>query len=217
MGLVVKLVAVVIVGLVGMFAARRMSMAAKAPIFDDECVSCGSRDVQSQGAAAYVCLSCGYEGGSGRAAMREQSVAERYASLSPEARLEAVTDHVRTAARILSNYNGAAVLGGVALKAVGLDGLSGDEGVDAKRSAVAHDLCAAASELELAATVAGGEIVLANGLTVDAKEIAKSLLKAQDRVFASFEMIKTAAEADKYLQAVLAGVPETTAAGSPPP
>lgn len=54
--------------------------------------------------------------------------------------------------------------------------------------------------------------MLANGLTVDAKGVATSLLKAQDRVFASFEMITTASEADTYLKAVLAGVPEASAA-----
>ncbi len=216
MGLVVKLVVFAIVGIAGAIAARRMANAAKAPIFDDECVSCGSREVQVQGEGVYVCLACGYEGGSGRAAQREQVQAERYANLSPEARLEAVTDHVRTAARILSNYNGVSTLAGVAATATGLGDLSRDEGLDAKQSAVADDLCSAAAELELAAKVAGGEVVLANGLTVDAKAVAKSLLKAQERLFSSFEMIKTAAEADTYLRSVLAGVPDTPAAATPP-
>lgn len=216
MGLVVKFVALAIVGIVGALAARRMANAAKAPISDEECVSCGSREVQVQAAGAYVCQNCGYEGGSGRAAMREQTLAERYASLSPQARLEAVTDHVRTAARILSNYNGAAAAGNAAVAVLGVDELTRDEGLDATRSTVADDLCAAASELELAATIAGGEVVLANGLRVDAKGVAKSLLKAQDRLFASVEMVTTAAEADSYLKAVLAGVPDTAAAASAP-
>lgn len=212
MGLLVKLVVFAIVGVAGALAARRMANAAKAPISDDECVSCGSREVQVQGEGAYVCLACGYEGGSGRAAMREQTQAERYASLTPEARQEAVTDHVRTAARILSNYNGAAALAGVAATAAGFGDLSRDEGVDSKQSAVADDLCAAAAELKRAAAIAGGPVVLANGLTVEANEIAASLLQAQDRLFSSFEMSKTAAEADTYLKTVLAGLPETSPA-----
>jgi len=98
-------------------------------------------------------------------------------------------------------------LAGVAATALGYGDLSRDEGLDAKQSAVADDLCAAASELKLATTIAGGEVVLANGLTVDAEKVATSLLKSQDRLFSSFEMLKIAAEADSYLKAVLAGLP----------
>ncbi|MGH1342831.1 MAG: hypothetical protein ACRBN8_14815 [Nannocystales bacterium] len=215
MGLVVKLVIFAIVGIAGAVAARRMAIAAKAPISDDECVSCGSSEVQVQGAGAYVCLACGYEGGSGRAALHEQAQAERYANLSPQARQEAVTDHIRTAARILSNYNEGVVVGNVGLAAVGLDEFSRDEGLAAARSTVAGDLCAAAAELKLAARVAGGEIVLANGLTVDAKGVAKSLLEAQEKMLASVAMISTAANADSYLQKVLAGIPDVSAASNP--
>lgn len=207
MGLWIKLVALAIVGILGTIAARRMANAAKASIPDDECVSCGSREVQVQSAGAYVCLACGYEGGSGRAAIQRDALAERYASLSPEARREAVTDHVRTAARILSDDDGTAALGGAAQMVMGSRELSRDEGFDATRSTLADDLCAAASELELAGTIAGGEVVLSNGLAVDAKGVARSLLEVQDKLLASVEMVKTGAEAGDYLKAILAGVP----------
>lgn len=205
MGLVIKVVVFAIVAAAGTVAARRLANAAKAPIPDDECVSCGSGNVEVTGAGAYVCLACGYEGGSGRAAMHQQAQAERYAELSPAARLEAVTDHVRTAARILSNYDGKVAMGRVAVEAAGLGDLSNDEGFEASPESIAHDLCAAAGELQLAATVAGGEVKLANGLTVDTAGVSKSLLEAQDKLIASVAMHSTAAEAYEYLQAVLAG------------
>ncbi len=207
MGLVVKLVAFAVVGIAGAIAARRMAKAAKAPIFDDECVSCGSREVQVQGEGAYVCLACGYEGGSGRAAMRKQTLAGRYASLSPQEKLEAATEHIRCASRILSNYDGMVASGAATVAAAAYEEFSEDPEFDPTRSTVADDLCAAAAELELAATIAGDEIVLASGLTVDATGLAKALLESQDKFFASAEMITAAAEADTYLRTALVGVP----------
>ena len=208
MGLVVKLVMLAIVGVAGAIAARRMANAAKAPISDEECVSCGSRDVQVQGAGVYLCLTCGYEGGSGRAAMREQTQAERYASLSPQARLEAVTEHVRCATRILSSFGGRVAAGGSTISTAAYEAFAEDPGVDPTRSTVADDICAAATELKLAATIAGDEVVLAGGVPVDARGLANALLESQEKVFASAEMITAAAEAETYLRAALARVPE---------
>jgi ribosomal protein L37AE/L43A len=205
MGLVIKVVVFAVVAVAGTVAARRLANAARAPISDDECVSCGSSNVEVAGAGAYVCLACGYEGGSGRAAMHQQAQADRYADLSPADRVEAVTDRVRTAARILSNYDGKVAMGMVAATALGLEDLSNDEGFDASAESIAHDLSAAAAELQLAATIAGGEVKLANGFTVDTEGVSKSLLEAQDGLIASVAMRTTAAKAYGYLQEVLAG------------
>jgi len=205
-GLLIKVVVLAVVGIAGAVAARRIANAAKEPISDDECVSCGSTNVEVMSPGAYVCLACGYEGGSGQAAVRQKAQAERYAELSPEARLEAVTDHVRTASRILSNYDGKTALADAAVTALGYGDLSDDEGLGATRSTIADDLCSAAAELQLASTVAGGEVRLANGLTVDTDGVSKSLLDAQDGLGASIGMHTTAAEAYAYLQAVLAGI-----------
>lgn len=205
MGLVVKLVILGIVLAFGAITARKMARAAKEPIFDDQCVSCGSGNVQVQGPGAYVCMACGYEGGSGRAAMNQQKQAERYVELAPDARLGLVTDHVRTALRILADvkpHGAVDVAAGVASE---LDLLSGAEGYDASVAGVASALSQAATELRTAQAIAGGPIVLANGMAVDAHGVERSLLGAQDSPNAMAAMKMTAQNASGYLQSVLVG------------
>lgn len=204
MVLIGKLVALLVVGAVGAVAARRMAAAAKAPISDDECVSCGSGNVRVEGPGAYVCLACGYEGGSGRAKAAAQAEVDRYADLSPEERLEAVTDHVRTAARILATYNPTIEFTSSVAQDLIYDR---DEAAvfDTDTASIAGELSAAAGELRLAETIAGGRIVLANGLSVDAQGVSASLLAAQERLLAGAAMPMTAGEAHAYLEAVLRG------------
>ena len=211
MGFAIKVVIVLIVAAGGALAARRMAAAARAPISDDECVSCGSSDVQVQGAGAYVCSACGYEGGSGRAEMARQSQADKYAALSPQERQRVVTDHVRTAARILASYSADLTASKVVQNLV-----DGDVPVfDISTSSVAGDLANAAAELRLAETVAGGPIVLANGLTVDAKGVSASLMASREGMLSIVKMQTTGAEASGYLTAVLAGLDEAGSASPP--
>ncbi len=201
MGLIIKLVIVVVVGAVGAVAARRLAAAAKAPISDDECVSCGSGDVRVEGAGIYVCLACGYEGGSGRAELAARAEADRYANLSPEERLQAITDHIQTATRILASSDPALQRSA--------DELIADRGntdvFDIDTTSLAGELSAAAAELRLAETIAGGDVVLGNGLTVDVRGVSAALLAAQQKLMAGVTMQTTAAEAHAYLHATLQG------------
>lgn len=205
MALIVKLVFAAAVLIFGTLAARRMARAAKEPIFDDQCVSCGSSNVQIQGPGAYICNVCGYEGGSGRAAMNQQKQAARYVDLAPDARLKLVTDHVRTAARILEDVTPHGIGDSVASAAADLQVMSDDGNYEASVAAVASALSAAVVELRTASTIAGGAVVLGNGMSVDTDGVATSLLAAQDNPNAMAAMKHTAQNARGYLDSVLVG------------
>ena len=56
---------------------RRLRASMTAAIDDASCVACGSTDLEVVAEGAYRCMACGYEGGSGRAALQE--AAERAA------------------------------------------------------------------------------------------------------------------------------------------
>ncbi len=60
-------------------------------------------------------------------------------------------------------------------------------------SSVAGDLANAAAELRRAETVAGGPIVLANGLTVDAKGVSASLMASREGMLSVVKMQTTGA------------------------
>lgn len=197
MTLILSVAALVVVGAVGALAARRMSAAARAPIPNNECVSCGSGNVQAQGPTTYVCLECGYEGGAGRAEQAAQAELDRYADLTAEERLDRVTEHVRTAARILASYDPTVERPEVE-----------DEQFEAAltelgpgKASIAVELSEAASELRLAQRIAGGRILLANRLVVDAEGVSAALMSVQRAA----AMETTAAQAHAYLQAVLRG------------
>ena len=71
----------------------KMQKAAKAPISDDMCVVCGSRDLIKSGPTLYTCNACGYSGGSGQRQAREKQVQEQLGKMSPaERRLSGLDD-----------------------------------------------------------------------------------------------------------------------------
>lgn len=66
----VELLAFSVVLAWALYRGYRMRKALTAELPDDRCVSCGSAELFVQGEGVYVCQSCGYEGGSQRAALQ---------------------------------------------------------------------------------------------------------------------------------------------------
>ena len=79
------LIALAVAGLV-IWRVVAMGRASRAPISNEECVACGSRDVTSLGPAVYRCGACGYEGGSGVAASLAERERAEIEAMGPEAR-----------------------------------------------------------------------------------------------------------------------------------
>jgi ribosomal protein L37AE/L43A len=80
---------VVIPGLIAaaiVYGIVRRKRAMASTIKDDVCVSCDSEDVTMQGQGAYRCNACGYEGGSGRAAIQHKAKQEALEALDPAQR-----------------------------------------------------------------------------------------------------------------------------------
>lgn len=203
MGIEIKILLGVLLGLGGMLVAGRVVRAGKEPIPDDECVSCGAA-VRPSGPGLYVCPACGYEGGSGRADQRRRELAARYEDLEPEVRAAKAAEHVQTAARILSNYAPRSAAELVASVVLDLDEVSGDERHDASATSVAADLSSAATELQTASAVAGGVVILPGGARVNAIREARILVRAQEATIASVVMRERACEVFLRLRAASA-------------
>jgi ribosomal protein L37AE/L43A len=81
----------------------KMQKAAKAPISDDACVVCGSRDLEKNGPAIYTCRACGYSGGSGQRQAHEKRVQEQLGKMTPEERKRSGLEDLRHARLILES------------------------------------------------------------------------------------------------------------------
>lgn len=84
----------------------KRSRAMRAPIGDDECVSCDSRNVTLIGPGIYRCQDCGYEGGPGIAARQAQSQAAAIEQMSPEARRSSGIQDLQEARTMLMSVAG---------------------------------------------------------------------------------------------------------------
>ncbi len=93
------------------FAALRWDKkrreALKADISDSECVSCGSKDVTELSPGAYRCNECGYEGGSGVQAAKDEAKKEKVASLSDEDKRIKALKIIAEGQRVLDAHLGA--------------------------------------------------------------------------------------------------------------
>jgi len=81
----------------------KMQKAARAPISDDVCVVCGSRDLTKNGPAMYTCKACGYSGGSGQRQAREKQVQEQLGRMSPGERKNSGLEDLKHASLILES------------------------------------------------------------------------------------------------------------------
>lgn len=109
---------VAVVGLV-VWRVVAMGHAASAPLSNEQCVACGSKDVTALAAGVYRCNGCGYEGGSGvAAAMAEREWAE-VSAMSPEARRAGAVADLREALAVLVAADGR--LGGLAPDSTDVD------------------------------------------------------------------------------------------------
>ena len=170
---------------------------------DAECVACGSKALEASAPDIYTCRECGYEGGSGRAALRDAQEAARCAALTPQERVDVSTQHLMAASRLLSNYSSSLIGTDVALRIAGLDDLSGDEGLDQSKLRLARDVLEAANELRAAARVSAGQVTLDNGRTVDAEALASTLAESEEKLLSGLSMRVRANEVYETLSSAL--------------
>ena len=81
----------------------KMQKAAKAPISDNECVFCGSKNVTKLSDGVYLCKACGYEGGSGIARAQAEQQQASIDAMSPEDRRTSGTQDLHQARNLLSS------------------------------------------------------------------------------------------------------------------
>ncbi len=84
----------------------KRAKAMRAPIGDDECVSCDSRNVTQIGPGIYQCQDCGYEGGPGIAARQAQNQAAAIDQMSPEDRRSSGIQDLQEARTMLMSVAG---------------------------------------------------------------------------------------------------------------
>lgn len=193
-----------IVTVVAAIARRRWARIAGQPVSDENCVACNSSSLTIVNPGMYVCNECGYEGGSLRADYERAQIHEQHASLPESQRRHIVTEHVHTAARMLSNYDADTVAQNLVVDSFRFRG--GDEGFEEAARSVSMHLNEAVAELRRASTIAGGHVVLSNGLPLDATRIANELEAAQDSLVGAIRMRTAASTAHKELQARLTAV-----------
>ncbi len=90
------------VALVPHYKARRMQAAADEPLPSDECVACGSRDVEVVASGVIRCRLCDFLSGEGIAAWNRARRLQELARLSPEERRAHAIDQLRQARRALT-------------------------------------------------------------------------------------------------------------------
>lgn len=98
----------------------KRTRAMNAPISDDECVSCGSKNVTVLGPGNYRCNECEYEGGSGMAAKQNQEQLDRINQMDPAARHASGVTDLHEARTLLLSMLGAGVTIGESSSAIGV-------------------------------------------------------------------------------------------------
>ena len=105
--------------------AFKFDRAAKAEIADDECVACGSKDLEELAPRAYRCLQCGYEGGSGLAEAHEAAARRELDELDPDQKRRKARALVDDARSLLTSARG--TLDGAVIASVhDIVGIGGD-------------------------------------------------------------------------------------------
>lgn len=201
MSLQVGIVGFIVMTVAGAIARWRWARIAKQPVSDDACVACDSSSLTVVQPGMYVCNECGYEGGSMRAEHERTRAQHKHAALPQDERRRIVTDHIRTATRILSNYDGEGMVMNAVVDSLRVRG--GDEGIEESPRAVAMQINEAVGELRRAATLAGGHVVLSNGVPVDVARITHDLETAQDSLIGAVRMRTVASAAHRELRSLL--------------
>ena len=110
----------------------RLGSASRAHISDESCVACDSKDLTSLGPGAYRCNACGYEGGSGLAAMQEQRRLAHFDRMTPEERRKSAHEDLLEARTVLNSAIGSLdsvrLMSGLDLVGVGGSGYAGMAG-----------------------------------------------------------------------------------------
>lgn len=76
------------------------------PITDDRCIACDSTTISPLGPRAYLCESCGYEGGSGYKQYRAQAQKKRIERLSPRDQVSSAIKDLKEAKLLLLGAEG---------------------------------------------------------------------------------------------------------------
>lgn len=101
-----KLLVGLLVLSVAIWQMRRFNKVLKDPVSDDLCVACNSNNLKALGPNAYLCNACGYEGGSGLAAIREAERAKKLAAMSTDQRHASGLNDLREARTLLLGCQG---------------------------------------------------------------------------------------------------------------
>lgn len=83
------------------YRSWKLHRATHADISDQMCVACESADITSYGEGVYTCNQCGYEGGSGHAAMIKERRFASFDRMSPEERRESALQDLQQARHVL--------------------------------------------------------------------------------------------------------------------
>lgn len=113
---------VVVLAIVGVVIWQivKRTRAMKAPISDEECVSCGSKNVTILGPGNYRCNECDYEGGSGMAVKQDQEQRQRIEAMDPAERHASGIKDLHEARTLLSAMLGSGVAIGESSSAIGV-------------------------------------------------------------------------------------------------
>jgi len=89
-----------------LFSESRRKKAMGEELNSSECVACDSSDVTSLGPDAYKCNQCGYQGGSGLAAMHESKRLASFDAMDPAERAQSAVADFREAESLLIGCQG---------------------------------------------------------------------------------------------------------------
>ena len=105
----------------------RMNKASKAPISDNECVACGSKEVTVVAEGAYRCDACGYEGGSGLAKLQDEAHVKGIEAMSDEDKRRTGIADLKQERSLLMGAQGT-LAGAARLSVMDMAGGGGDRG-----------------------------------------------------------------------------------------
>lgn len=201
--------------LVSLFKSFRMGRAAAADIADDQCVACDSRDLTELGPSAYRCNLCGYEGGSGMAALQQGKREAVWETWTVTQRFDSARGDLQEAASLAAAATGTlrSASSAATLDMVGLSGGGGNDGPSETQSALVSGLGTLAEAQALMRDAAAKIGMNAESAEVDAGGYGWAFDLHADGMLADLNMIRrvndalrAAARTEKQIAEALASL-----------
>lgn len=194
---------------VALWRAKKLKDAMKAPVRDDICVACNSSNLSILGPNVYRCKECGYEGGSGVAALRDAARAKKVDAMSPEDRRAAGLKDLEEARILLLGCEGI-MANAAALSRQDMLGFAREDGVHKQRE-LAHAIgeMMAAEKLVASARLKLGDTLdeaAHQAFEVDFASSEFFIDTAADNIFADIAVHSKIKKAAKRAEAMLNGV-----------